>query len=453
MTTLAVARVGVRPRSGFPFAGCSWRLTTDSPFLTASFGSAFPDNGSEAAAAFHLDLQSSAAEESLWATPYFRGRDHLVFAAFSNRDVMIFDLLGRRGVGTISRTLAEDYNYWRRVIVPAVIGLASPSVGIAPLHCATLVRDGMGLHIAGLSGAGKSTLAYALAQRGFRLLSDDWTYFTRSRHGLQCAGLPVPIKLLPDTQRFFPELKRHTITKALNGEFAYEIDVENSLSPSRAYSCIPSRLVFFRRERSVGGPRLTRLTSMQVEAQFRPSLERIPDCLAQARETQHAVIAELAKVPAYSLVCDGSPDQIATWIDDFAHRDAGAIAAEDFLLPPHCEIPDLMLRFAPAPLIGLRSDFGIRIETDVPAIHQHSPELARSLRDGHGSNLSCTFLEDRADWASAAASFGRFAYRCVPKVGCMFLDRQSGRMVSFVAPSAVAELAPLERLIAPVVSS
>jgi hypothetical protein len=451
MTAVPAATAEVHFHRVFPFAECAWELTTDSHPLAANFGSAFPESEGQTDTLFRLDLQSSDGEEELWTSPYFRARDHMVLAAFSSADVMIFDLLGRRGLGTISRALAENRDYWRRVIVPALVGLASPSAGIAPLHCATLVRNGMGLHISGLSGAGKSTLSYALAQCGFQLLSDDWTYFTRGPNGLQAAGLPVPIKLLPDTRRFFPELGAHGITRSLNGELAYEIGTASSLSPSRIYTCSPRRLLFYRREPR-SSPRWTRLTPAQVEAQFRPALERVPICLAPARESQHAIIAELAKIPAYSLVCDGSPQQIAAWIDEWMDSDAGAAATEDISPPPHFEIPDLMLRFPPAPLLSIHSSTGqVRIETDILSVHQYSSELARQLMNRHGDNLHCTFIEDRADWPAVAGTLGQFSYRFLPEVGCMIIDRNSGCLVSF-ASSAAASLESMTELIAPVSS-
>src|ERR1043165_9440519 len=159
----------------------------------------------------------------------------------------------------MSRALAQDSQYLRRVIVPVMIGVVSASVGVAPLHCATLVRGGLGLHISGLSGAGKSTLAYALAQRGFELLSDDWTYFHHCPEGLEASGLPVPIKLLPETHPFFPELHTHPSARSLNGELAYEIDIHSSRSPRRAYSYSPRRLFFYRRAPGVSAT-FTRLT-------------------------------------------------------------------------------------------------------------------------------------------------------------------------------------------------
>ncbi len=51
--------------------------------------------------------------------------------------------------------------------------------GAIVLHAAALERDGTTLLLAGSSGSGKTTLTLALLERGFRLLSDDFTPLRR----------------------------------------------------------------------------------------------------------------------------------------------------------------------------------------------------------------------------------------------------------------------------------
>ena len=451
----APAYADLRLRTVFHFAGCSWELSTNSPVLAESLRDAFPRTGKETRARFHLDIQVSGSDAPLWEVPYFRGRDQLVLAAFSATDVLLFDLLQNRAVGTLSPALARDEHYLRCVIVPVLIGVVSASVGVAPLHCATLVRDGMGLHISGLSGAGKSTLAYALGQRGFALLSDDWTYFHQGPKALVASGLPVPIKLLPDTRRFFPRLGAHPITRSLNGELAYEIDVRSALSPSRTYSCDSRRLLFYRRVPGAAAT-FTRLTPQQAEAQFGPALERIPDCLASTRAGQHSIIAALSHIPAYSLIADGRPQEIARLIEEWTQLPVdGEAGVESLRPPPHFEVPDLMLRFAPTPLLSIRSGAGgrILIETDLPSIHEYSSELSSQLARFYGPDLHCTFVADRADWSNSAAALDGFSYRFIAAAGCVWFDPGARRLVAFLSPEAAANRVLLRRLIAPVTAN
>ena len=270
-----VASTGV-----FGFADSALHIETNSPSIFAAARATFGETHSRSAHSFDFKLFASpqstisggpslslpvepalSAVEGLrqggdflggkppWPQPYFRGRDHLVLAVYGG-GAMLFDLVGRRALGVFSTAMARDEDYWRRVIFPVALGVITAAIGVTPLHCATLVREGRGLHICGLSGAGKSTLSVALAQRGFALLSDDWTYFSRNGSDVQAYGVPVPIKLLPAAQQFFPELLRLAPAVSLNGELAFEVDPGNREAVRRAHRpaqrspgvCRPRRL-------------------------------------------------------------------------------------------------------------------------------------------------------------------------------------------------------------------
>ena len=65
------------------------------------------------------------------------------------------------------------------------------------LHAAALAREGGGLILAGDSGCGKTTLALALAQRGFRFLSDEMAALGRANRLLH--PFPRALRVRPDT--------------------------------------------------------------------------------------------------------------------------------------------------------------------------------------------------------------------------------------------------------------
>jgi hypothetical protein len=72
--------------------------------------------------------------------------------------------------------------------------------GELPLHGATLVHPARGIAYAfvGPQGAGKSTLAFALAGRGWHLLSDDLTRVTTDQNGVRVWTGRSGIKLCAD---------------------------------------------------------------------------------------------------------------------------------------------------------------------------------------------------------------------------------------------------------------
>src|SRR6516162_6418737 len=166
----------------FSAAGVTLAIATNSECILEAARKTFEPPAEPSVAAqviMRLWVDSAARASPPWPSPYFRGLDHLVFAAFDFENAFLVDLGRRRVIGTFSPAMAADLTYWNRVVFPALFGIVSPSVGITALHCACIARNGNALLLAGTSGSGKSTLSLALAQKGFNFLSDDWTYFSR----------------------------------------------------------------------------------------------------------------------------------------------------------------------------------------------------------------------------------------------------------------------------------
>jgi HprK-related kinase A len=65
---------------------------------------------------------------------------------------------------------------------------------LVAVHAATLERDGVGLVMPALPGAGKSTLCAALANRGWRLLSDEFALVDPATGELLPVPRPVALK-------------------------------------------------------------------------------------------------------------------------------------------------------------------------------------------------------------------------------------------------------------------
>jgi hypothetical protein len=422
----------------FDFADSALRFETNSPSILAAALATFGETHSRSAHSFDFKLfvnrQSTIRNrQSPWPQPYFRGRDHLVMAVYGG-GAMLFDLLGRRALGVFSAAMAHDEDYWRRVIFPVALGVITAAIGVTPLHCATLVRDGRGLHICGLSGAGKSTLSVALAQRGFALLSDDWTYFSRNGSAAKAHGVPVPIKLLPPAQQFFPELLRLAPAVSLNGELAFEVDPAAVFSVGRAFTCTPARFIFL--DRRLGATaRWLRLSPAQVENQFRPALERMPDCLRSARDSQHEIISSLGQVESWLLTCGGDPHQIAAEIDAFRASPPANPQFAAASISSHFEIPDLMGRFVPAPLIADLAANGtfVRLETNLPELFAQASSLMSPHPTARQPFL-CTVLKDDAarDLASTTACHEGLSYQMIPGSACLFADRRARRIVALV---------------------
>lgn len=245
--------------------------------------------------------------------PYLRGLGHLVFAGFDQQNALLIDLRGRRAMGRFSPQTAADQSYWKRMILPLVLGVAGGSVGITALHCGCVAKDGNGLILAGGSGAGKSTLSLALAQRGFAFLSDEWTYFSRRNGQVQAWSLSNPLKLLPDAAGFFPELAALEPTVAMNGEMAFEIDPAKVFGVRRAVRCEPRWLVLLERQERAG-LRLTEIPPPEATARFEEGL------LAEdpvAIDSQRQTIRSLLGLPCALARYGGNPQTVALALEQF----------------------------------------------------------------------------------------------------------------------------------------
>jgi hypothetical protein len=271
---------------------------------------------SHCAASFEMEvLVDSAMENTAHDATFFRGHRHLVFAVLPPRGVVTYDLLRRRVHAVLSAAAACDRSFWNNVLLPITIGVLGTTVGVVPLHSACLDHNGTGVLVAGASGAGKSTLAAALAGCGFSFVSDDWTYISKDASALVAYGLSSPIKLLPDTVKFFPHLKDIAPHKTLNGELAYEID------PSWAgfsvnYISHPRRVLFLERTLKPGCD-FVPCRSEYVREFFETSAERLPNELSEAKAFRASVIQTLSSVPAWILRTGGSPQTTAAAISDF----------------------------------------------------------------------------------------------------------------------------------------
>ena len=256
---------------------------------------------------------------------HFRGLRHLVFASLPPHGFFAYDLLRKRVQGVITQAASQDFAFWNSLLLPITIGVLGTTMGVAPLHCACLDWNGNALLIAGHSGAGKSTLSAALAQRSFALVSDDWTYISRAGRALVAHGLLAPLKLLPDTVRFFPQLREFVPRKTLNGELAFEIDPQTVGGVTVRHTSQP-RWIFFLERTAASGCQFVPCRPEFVRAFFEQNAERLPSELREAQITRATLIRDLAERPSWIIRSGESPQDTADALSDFVSEASYATA-------------------------------------------------------------------------------------------------------------------------------
>lgn len=303
---------GARCRQ-YTIAGAICSLSTNSQSLHDVIGENF---GQAAKAVSMPDMTMrfwvDGAHQNIeaWPKPYFRGLNHLVFARFDSESEVLVDLGRRRIIGRLSPEIISNHAYFTRVVFPAIFGIISETVRIAPLHCASVAQNGSAVLLAGDSGSGKSTLSLALAQSGLAFLSDDWTYLSRRGTRVLAWSLSNSLKLMPDTLMHFPELARIDPMISLNGELAYEVEAEGVFGIQRCDCAEPRCLIFLERD-GTQKPNLIEMSSVEAAERLEQNLEDLPAKICDARDFLVKTIRILAQVPCWKLRFGGEAPQTA----------------------------------------------------------------------------------------------------------------------------------------------
>lgn len=423
-------------------AGSRWGIRSNSAAVLQSAAKTFPSLSHRGRVDLNLDLyvDTKAATQALWSVPHFRGRDHLVFAAYGTNDCVLVDLRRKRVIGRFSPAIAADTGYWKHVIFPILLGITAAAVGVTALHCACLCYQSEALLITGESGAGKSTLSFELARRGLDFVSDDWTYFHRTGTEVMACGLPTKIKLLPDSIAFFAQLHGSTPVPHLNGELALEISPEE-VGLKRALCCRPTRILLLDRQPGCNFA-AARLAANEIAAYFEQSLERLPSCLAQHRESQLATIRALSQTESWYLRCGGSPQEIATHILRLCDLMPSTPAPAVWPLPlKRREWPDMLRRFVPLQLRQHLSYDGCSFE-----VTTDSGRIRRALRSitkpatVSTPPVTWTILEE-PEWpadgtASHGLAAGGLSFLTVGGRSFLACDRNAERATACIAAAS-----------------
>jgi hypothetical protein len=197
--------------------------------------------------------------------------------------------------------------------VQAMLGLARDFVAI---HAACVVKNGVSILISGPSGAGKSTLAYACLKAGYQLLTEDVVQAKICETKVDLWGIPWKLHLLPDNQRFFPELVGLETHRQVNGEWKIEIDVEARF-PGRALPHAGAGpIVFLERSPESSAADQRRLSLSEARGRF----EAIWSWEIGWKETFDRQLNRLLEQGAYLLQAGDTPDETLRELDEiFRH--------------------------------------------------------------------------------------------------------------------------------------
>ena len=172
----------------------------------------------------------------------------------------------------------------REIVEPLTLFLLG-ALDRVPLHAAGIVRDDVGIVLAGPSGVGKSTLAMVATRAGFAPLADDPVY-VQLEPRLRIWGWRRHIHLTLESRKHFPEFADLEPTRMPNGKLKLIVDAgAGRRFVERTGLCVLRR-------GSAGRPRLTQITAERAREEvtarldpgfhlFRGSIERRVELIAR----------------------------------------------------------------------------------------------------------------------------------------------------------------------------
>jgi hypothetical protein len=178
-----------------------------------------------------------------------RSREHMMSIVADQENFVVCDFNTGFAFGWVTQSTAADYPSLRYRFLTAGAATLIEQRAFAALHGALVVRNGVGVMLAGDSFAGKSTLAYACARLGWTYVSDDAVFLVRERNDRCALGNPHSIRFRPDAPKLFPELADRLVTIRPNGKVAIEI-LTRDLAVDTAQSCNVDHVVYLNRDQA-----------------------------------------------------------------------------------------------------------------------------------------------------------------------------------------------------------
>jgi hypothetical protein len=229
--------------------------------------------------------------------PTFRAQQHLLAINANAENFAVCDLARGFAFCSLTEDAASDAGYMRLHFLEAMAYCSLTALCLTGIHAACISLRGRGLLLCGRTGAGKTSLAYACAQQGFTLISDDATLLVRGRDDLLALGKPHRIRFRHNARTLFPEFAAFGVADSPNGKPTIEIETRKFPSIRTAFECHISFVIMLER----GSASAAGLVPIRAEDARTRLLRELPFLTPDSYREQLQSLDRLARCPAFEL--------------------------------------------------------------------------------------------------------------------------------------------------------
>jgi hypothetical protein len=229
--------------------------------------------------------------------PVYRGQEHLLLIAGGKANAAVCDYTRRFAYCRLSKTAVADRAFASYYYLEAMAFHLLTQWHVAPVHCACVVLDGVGVALCGESGAGKTSLAYACAMRGWTYVSDNESWLVRDEVEPLLIGNPSRIRFRESAAALFPELRHFTPALHANGKMSIDFRTAGASDLKTQISTRVGFVVFLERQTSGRAG----LMEMPRGRAFEQLLGGVPIYEPHIRRQHEDALRRLTELPVMSL--------------------------------------------------------------------------------------------------------------------------------------------------------